>query len=129
MIQAGRFRVHVPDFMPLLIQGLAATCEIHWCTTWREAANTLISPLLGVSPFPVITDGTDSFYPDWKAEAARDVVATAVAEERRVIWIEDFYGVYPVDVLPESVEYLDTATTPGGAVLVPEIVPAELVNA
>jgi hypothetical protein len=127
VVKAGRFHVHVPEFMPHLIQGLAATCEIHWCTTWRESANTLIAPLLGVSPFPVITDGTDSFFPDWKAAAAHDVVTAALEHERRVVWIEDFYGVYPDDVLPESVEYIDTASTPGGAVLVPEMVPADLV--
>ncbi|MEX2423840.1 MAG: hypothetical protein WD990_07675 [Acidimicrobiia bacterium] len=128
VVQAGRFHVHVPEFMPPLIQGLAEVTEIHWCTTWRESANTLIAPLLGVSPFPVITDGSESMYPDWKASAAHDVVTAALAQNRRVVWIEDFYGEYPVDVLPDGVEYIDTATTPGGAVLVPEMVPADLVR-
>ncbi|MEX2278864.1 MAG: hypothetical protein WEA76_02115, partial [Acidimicrobiia bacterium] len=114
---------HIPDFMPHLIQSIAAAAEIHWCTTWRERANTDIAPLLGVGPFPVVTDGTDSRWVDWKAASAYRVASDAIAAGRRVIWIEDFYGEIPESEMPSEVEYVDTAEVSGGAVLIPELVP------
>jgi hypothetical protein len=53
-------------------------------------------------------------------------VAEAVARGRQVYWIEDFYGEYPVDVMPPGTVYVDTAVVPGGAVLTPELLPPEL---
>ena len=126
IIAADGFRIHIPDFMPMLIQSLAAVCEIHWCTTWRERANGALAEALGAGPFPVIDDGTDDRYPDWKPRAAYDLVAEAVARGREVYWIEDFYGEYPVDVMPPGIVYVDTAVIPGGAVLTFELLPPEL---
>ena len=128
VVEAGRFRVHIPDYMPNLIQSIASVAEIHWCTTWRENANTDIAPVLDVGPFPVIDDGSDDPWGDWKAAAAYDVASHAIALQRRVIWIEDFYGELPHSEMPAGVEYVDTAVTPGGAVLTPELVPRGLVD-
>lgn len=114
--------------MPTLIQSIAAGTEIHWCTTWRETANTDIAPILGVGPFPVVDDGTDNHWVDWKAASAHGVASDAIDAGRRVIWIEDFYGEIPESEMPQGVEYVDTATTPGGAVLTPELVPDGLIS-
>ena len=126
VFEANGFRIHIPDYMPHLIQTIAEITEIHWCTTWRDRANSEIAPALGVGPFPVIDDGTDAMYPDWKAAAAYDLVSKAIGDARSVIWIEDFYGDVPTDLMPAGVEYVDTALVPHGAVLIPELLPPEL---
>lgn len=126
LIQASGFTVHIPAYMPNLIQGLAAVAEIHWCTTWRESANTEIAPLLGVGPFPVVDDGTSNPWMDWKPAAAHGVASTAIEGGRSVFWIEDFYGEYPEARMPSGVVYVDTSTAPGGPVLLPEMLPPAL---
>ena len=98
-----------------------------WCTTWRHRANDELAAHLGVGPFPVVDDGSDSPYVEWKPAAARPLVTTAVGRGRRVFWIEDFYGMPPVGELPSEVVYVDTAPTlHSDAVLRPELLPRML---
>ena len=104
------FRVVVPDYMPVLIQWLCSVAEVHWCTTWRHRANDEIAAHLGIAALPVVDDGTDDRHVGWKAAAARDLAAAALAEGRRVLWIEDFYDEPPFDEMPVGVEFLDTAS-------------------
>lgn len=104
------FPIVVPPYMPVLIQWLCGVAEVHWCTTWRYRANDDIARHLGIPALPVVDDGSSSRYVDWKAAAAHDLAAAAIAEGRRVLWIEDFYGEPPVDDMPVGVEFLDTAS-------------------
>lgn len=79
-----------------LVAALHKVADIYWLTTWREAANRDISPLVGLpSDLPVITDGTTDRWVHWKAEAARPIAEALLAEGRDVYWIEDFYGRLP----------------------------------
>jgi len=63
--------------------------EVHWLTTWNEdnKANTLLSPLLGIGPFPVAA--APLVYPErddlWKPRA----VSAALRTGRPVIWFDD----------------------------------------
>lgn len=110
VIVSHGFPVAVPTYMSALIRWLCDVAEVHWCTTWRHRANDDIARHLGIPALPVVDDGSNSRYVDWKAEAAHDLAASAIAEGRRVLWIEDFYGEPPVDEMPVGVEFLDTAS-------------------
>ena len=101
--------VHIPEYMGWLIRQLTDVAEVHWCTTWRERANNEIAEHLGIDPLPVVDDGTRSRFVDWKAAAAYELAESALAEGRRVLWIEDFYGQVPIDEMPAGVEFVDTA--------------------
>lgn len=109
-LTSNGFRVVVPDYMPVLIQWLCSVADVHWCTTWRHRANDEIATHLGIPALPVVDDGTDDRHVGWKAAAARDLAAAALAEGRRVLWIEDFYDDPPVDEMPFGVDFLDTAS-------------------
>lgn len=109
-VTSNGFRVAIPVYMPVLVQWLCSVAEVHWCTTWRHRANDEIATHLGIPALPVVDDGTDDRYVDWKAAAARDLAAAALAEGRRVLWIEDFYDDVPVDEMPHGVEFVDTAS-------------------
>lgn len=126
IIEANGFHVHIPEYMPLLVQSLAQATEIHWCTTWRSDANREIAPALGVGPFPVVDDGTSLQHTEWKAAAAYPIASDAIVAGRRVIWIEDFYELIPTSEMPAGVEYVDTTAAPGGPVLLPELLPPDL---
>lgn len=107
VVRSHGFDVHIPDFMPELIQRLAGTAEIRWLTTWRERANDVVDHL-GVNPFPVIDDGTRDGFPFWKPKAAFDLAQTALSEGRQVLWIEDFRGYFPASQMPAGVVFVDT---------------------
>ena len=112
------FYLHIPDYMPELIQRLVEANEVWWCTTWRERANDELRKFLGIPELPVVTDGTERRVTDWKAWAAEPSVQEAVESGRKVAWIEDFGGYQPDwDFWPE-VEFIDTVPT--GSVLRPE---------
>lgn len=118
----------VPDFMPTLIQTLCEVGEVRWCTTWRNRANDEIATFLGIDQLLVIDDGTSSRFVDWKAAAAHDVAADALANGRRVLWIEDFWGQLPIDEMPSGVEFVDTTDGWDGALLLPHMLPTWLWN-
>lgn len=124
VIVSHGFVVAVPPYMPVLIQWLCSVAEVHWCTTWRHRANDDIAAHLGIPALPVVDDGTDDRYVGWKAAAAHDLAAAALAEGRRVLWVEDFYDELPDDEMPHGVEFVDTASDEGvGPVLTVEMIP------
>lgn len=127
VVRSHGYDLYVPDYMPALVRHLARRAEVWWCTTWRDRANDELAAHLGVGPFPVVDDGTTSSFVEWKPAAARPLVTAAFETGRRVYWIEDFYGMPPVDELPAGVVYVDTAPTlHTEAVLRPEHLPRVL---
>ncbi len=126
IVTSNGFGVLIPNFMPDLVQRLTDTCEVWWCTTWRDRANNEIAQHLGIEILPVVTDGSQSRWVDWKAAAARDLVTAALADGRPVYWIEDFYGTPPVSELPDGVVYVDTTVSEPRCVLAETDLPDEL---
>ena len=122
-IWSNGYTVHIPDYMPALIQRLVATAEVWWCTTWRDRANGEIAEHLGIDQLPVVDDGTVARSVDWKSAAARSLVTEALEAGRPVYWIEDFYGQPPVDELPPGVVFIDTAGSTDRPVLKPTHLP------
>ena len=110
IVASNGFRVAIPHYMPVLIQWLCEVADVHWCTTWRHRANDEIAMHLGIPTLPVVDDGTNDRHVHWKAAAAHDLAAMALAEGRRVVWIEDFYDDVPVNEMPAGVEFVDTAS-------------------
>lgn len=108
MIESHGLLVAIPRYMGELVRALAAATEVWWCTTWRHRANDEIAAHLGIEPLPVIDDGTDVRTVWWKEEAARGLVAEAVASGRTVFWIEDFAGDVPG---LEGVVYVDVTAS------------------
>lgn len=87
------FRIHVPVWMPELIQLVAVHAQVVWCTTWENDANTMIAPLVGAGPFPVVylTDLATATSPVEAKRGEARVWATRAQEKgRQVVWIEDF---------------------------------------
>lgn len=130
VVSSHGYEVHIPDFMPELIQRIAAIADVYWLTTWRERANNEIATHLGVGPFPVIDDGTRDGFPFWKPKAAQDLARQALDQGRRVIWFEDFGGEFPVAEMPDGTEFVDTLLLDShDAVLDPDMVAAFLPEA
>ncbi|MEN9804831.1 MAG: hypothetical protein RIS41_1678 [Actinomycetota bacterium] len=127
VVRSHGFRVVIPKYMPVLVQWLCSVADVHWCTTWRHRANDEIATHLGIPTLPVVDDGTKDRHTSWKAAAARDLAAAALAEGRRVVWIEDFYGDAPRAQMPKGVEFVDTALDDPfdamGAVLSVDMIP------
>ena len=95
----------VPLYMPELISELTSRSETWWCTTWRERANDEIAAHLGVGPFPALDPEGHAVGLEWKVQHARPLVAGATAQDRHVVWVEDFNGDLP-DLA--GVTYVDT---------------------
>jgi len=108
-----RVGVNFPDWMPELVQHLVENYEVHWLTTWRHKANEQLAPILGIPELPVITDGTGRRIVDWKPNAAFSLASDLLAQGKRVIWIEDFYGRIPVNQMPYGMEFIDTGAREG----------------
>jgi hypothetical protein len=125
--QADGYTLEIPDYLPSLVAHLTTVAEVWWCTTWRHAANLHISPLLGIGSLPVVDDGSESRYVEWKAAAAKPLVESALAAGRAVVWVEDFYGYPPVAELPPGVQFVDT-TVDDSFVLRPEHLPPFLLD-
>lgn len=106
IITSHGHRLAFPRYMPGLVQHLAGAAELWWCTTWRDRANGEIREHLGIDQLPVVDDGTRSVGLDWKVRTATPLIAGAVADGRRVSWIEDFHGTYPE--LDATVTFVDT---------------------
>jgi hypothetical protein len=66
------------------IRELATAGELWWATGWRENANELYLPLLGVEPLPVIRFPPVPFQPELKVPAI-----AAVVGDRPAAWIDD----------------------------------------
>ncbi len=108
VVQSHGYRLLIPDYMRSLVNQLVDSTEVWWCTTWRDRANDELAEHLGVGNLPVVTDGSNSRFVDWKAKAARPLVIAALEEGREVFWIEDFYGDPPINELPNGVTFVDT---------------------
>lgn len=67
----------------------ALDVEIVWCTTWRNLANTELSPLIGwPGDFPVIGSFTDRrSHMDWKYAGVREYLLDH--PRRPFIWVDD----------------------------------------
>ena len=120
--------VHIPEYMPQLIQKLTENCEVHWLTTWRERANDEIVEALGIDPLPVVTDGSMERTTSWKTGAAFPIALKALKEGREVWWIEDFYKFIPTHEMPRGVKYVDTAAISNKPVLLPMMMPKHLIG-
>lgn len=73
-----------------MARSIAALGEVHWLTTWNEdnLANTIISPLVGIGPFPVAARPSDRLvFGDemWKPRTAE----AFSKQHERVVWIDD----------------------------------------
>lgn len=108
VVRSHGYRLLIPDYMRDLVTQLTDSTEVWWCTTWRDRANDELAGYLGIQKLPVVTDGSNSRFVDWKATAARPLVIDALEEAREVFWIEDFYGDPPTDELPNEVTFVDT---------------------
>jgi hypothetical protein len=60
--------------------------DIAWASSWNDEANTLLSPLLNMTPLPVVTMPPPPF------DAGEKVpVIAAYAQQRPVAWIDDLH--------------------------------------
>jgi len=76
----------VPQYGPRL---LALGCELVWATAWREDANDVIAPRLGLPQLPVLelppwSEECETAEPHWKVPGI-----TALACARPFIWVDD----------------------------------------
>jgi len=117
-LESNGFTLHIPDYMPELIQGLLAVADVWWCTTWLHDANAEVATHLGIDQLPVIEAGAGDG-PDWKVEGSKELVTDALAAGGQVYWIEDFEGSPPSLDMPDGVVFIDTAVDRDGPVLRP----------
>lgn len=123
--KANGYTVWVPNYMNDLIQAIHRSTDLYWLTTWRDNANTWISPILGIpNNIPVITDGTPARNVSWKFAAALPVAKKLHESGQKVYWIEDF-GNSRVPELEDYLTYVDTDRHNEG-VLLPQHLPVEL---
>lgn len=64
---------------------LETTVNINWLTTWGAQANTVLSPLLNIGPFPVAGADTPPFGWEWKIPIVEQSLKNRVPS----IWIDD----------------------------------------
>lgn len=84
------FDIMLPDYMPGLARQLYSVGHWRWLTTWGDAANSEVSPLLGLpTDLPVIDCGFGADFED-KADAAEQYAYADADDGFRVYWIEDF---------------------------------------
>ena len=105
VVESDGMKLAIPRHMGELVRALTAETEVWWCTTWRQRANNDIATHLDIEALPVIDDGGEKRTTEWKTDAARGLVAEALAAGRLVVWIEDF-GAHRPDL--EGVIYVDT---------------------
>lgn len=119
-VRSHGYVLHVPEYMPELVQHLCSIAEVVWCTTWLHRANQELRRHLAISELEVLAGRAGSPTVGWKEQAARPLVESALEQGARVYWIEDFFGELPD--IPDVV-YVDTAEA---GVLRPEHLPDEL---
>lgn len=66
---------------------LAGPYEVIWATGWRELANQLLGPLLGLPRVPVVAFPSLPFPPEDKLPAIDRVLG-----DRPAVWIDDMLG-------------------------------------
>lgn len=81
------------------IAALRQQADVVWATTWEQAANDLIAPLLGIEPLPVGISATKQ-PPTSKHLSPRDSTAwkgealSAAFPDRALVWVDDQNLVY-----------------------------------
>jgi hypothetical protein len=105
VVESDGIKLAIPRHMGELVRALTAETEVWWCTTWRQRASNDIATHLDIEALPVIDDGSEKRTTEWKTDAARGLVAEAIAAGRLVAWIEDF-GAHRPDLA--GVIYVDT---------------------
>lgn len=111
----GGLRVWLnPDHGPMLL-ALADRFELAWCTAWRESANELIAPVVGLPELPVVPlpDGWQTLTgTHWKWPGVRDYAAG-----RALAWFDDEFG-------PADFEHAEKRTDDGAPTLLVHIDPS-----
>ncbi|MFL9680471.1 HAD domain-containing protein [Streptomyces sp. KL110A] len=79
-----------PCVGPLLA---ALPCELVWATTWEDAANTHLAPLLGLPPLPVViwpeTSDAQEREDQWFGLHWKTRTLVAWADGRPFVWVDD----------------------------------------
>ena len=76
------------------ITALRQHAEVVWATTWEQAANDLLAPLLGIEPLPVGISAAQQ-PPSAKHLSPRDSTAwkaealSAAFPDRTLVWVDD----------------------------------------
>lgn len=80
------------------INDISAVADIHWLTTWTDAAPTILAPIFGINDFPVAdAKGSESPYTsNWSAKSLdgrwwklNAVIADMETNARPIIWTDD----------------------------------------
>lgn len=117
-VPAGAFTLHIPEYMPGLIQGMCDVAEVVWCTTWEHDANEYVALILGIDPLPLLELEWEQ---GWKDGIARSMLWEVHEVGRAGFWIEDFEAL-PSD-MPPTATLIDTTAE---GVLRPGDLPSEL---
>ncbi|MGW4245318.1 HAD domain-containing protein [Nocardia sp. NPDC004722] len=90
LIPFGTLRLD-PALGPLL---RALPCQLVWATTWTHEANRSISPVLGLSPLPVVDwpDRSDTRIDTWFGLHWKTRTLVEWAAGRPFIWVDDELG-------------------------------------
>ncbi|MFI1508855.1 HAD domain-containing protein [Streptomyces sp. NPDC020597] len=85
---------HLTRLDPRVGPHLAALpCELVWATTWEEAANTDIAPLLGLPPLPVVhwpePSGAHEREDKWFGLHWKTRTLVAWADGHPFVWVDD----------------------------------------
>ncbi|GHJ96311.1 hypothetical protein SNE510_58300 [Streptomyces sp. NE5-10] len=85
---------HLTRLDPCVGPRLAALpCELVWATTWEEAANTHMAPLLGLPPLPVViwpeTSDAQEREDQWFGLHWKTRTLVAWADGRPFAWVDD----------------------------------------
>lgn len=111
---SGGLRVWLnPDHGRMLLT-LADRLELAWCTAWRQSANELIGPAVGLPELPVVPlpDGWQTLTEHiWKLPGVEDY-----AGGRALAWFDD-------EVTPADFEWAEKRTADGTPTLLVRIDP------
>ncbi len=86
------------------ITRLRERAEVVWATTWEDAANTYLAPLLGIDPLPVAVSTAANPAPDWIVRAAdwKASVLHRLYANRPLAWIDDDASKYDRQWYPRT---------------------------
>jgi hypothetical protein len=83
----GEEPVHVHPAHASLLARLGEVFELVWASSWNDQANTLLAPLLGIAPLPVVPMPAPPFDPDDKV-----ALVSRHAGDRPAAWLDDQHG-------------------------------------
>lgn len=81
-----QFPVIFSEQLPERLSRLSERFELVWATSWEQAANQHLGPMLGLSELPVIAFAGVSTHPrrTWKLSAVKQFIA-----DRPTAWVDD----------------------------------------